>query len=155
MPWCQVKHHLLCPSMRRFGGSRCCKQPWLFAAHQGLGFQWGQGELDTDGEPDACLVVTSLLAKMLLFLGWAEFCQLLSSVKFLDFAEAKGDQGDGNTSTLPRTGWKGSHLCDGVVFSQVLCWCIFHIPCRSVSLPAGGKYVQTDLTDCHPSIFPQ
>lgn len=88
MPWCQVKHNLLCSSMIRFRGSWCYKLPWLFAAHQGLGFQWGQGELDTHGEPDACLAVTSLLAKMLLFLGWAEFCQLLSSVKFSAFAEA-------------------------------------------------------------------
>jgi len=70
----QMKHYLLYSSM--------------FAAYQGWDFQWGQGELDAHGEPDACLMWTSLLAKVSLFLGWAEFCQLLSSVKFTAFTEA-------------------------------------------------------------------
>lgn len=74
--------------MIRFGGTQHYKEPQLFAAHQDWDFQRGQGELHVHGEPDACLVLTSLLAKVSSFLGWAEFCQLLSSVKFTAFAEA-------------------------------------------------------------------
>lgn len=104
MPWYQVKHNLLCSSMLKFGGSWYYKQPQLLPAHQGWGFWWGQEDIDPHGEPDVCLMLIYLLAKVLLFLGWAEFCQLLSSVKFTAFAEASGVQGGGNTSALPSTG---------------------------------------------------
>lgn len=115
-----------------------------------LGFShWGHRELDT------WFMSNSLLAKAPLFLGWAEFCQLLSSVKLTAFSEAWVGWGGGNASTPLSTRRKDSHLWNGVVFSQVFCWCILQIPYESVSLPAGGKRLRRALADCHSLTVPQ
>lgn len=127
----------------------CTKCHQLFSAqHFHWDFHWGNRKLH------ARFTSNSVLAKAPPFLGWAEFCQLLPSVKLTAFTEAWVGWEGGNASTPPSTRQKDSHLWNGVVFSQVFCWCILQIPYESVSLPAGGKDVLRALADCHPLIVP-